>query len=141
MWWWSATPRLDCRPDGTPRVKPASSCMAAATRGVARDMDPGAVKRAGSDRTSAVRARRMEFGHDADAPGRARQLVVDLLDSDAIAEDVRLVVSELVTNVVQHTAEGGELRLSDLRPTGPMRVEVLDHSSSVTAVHLVQRSI
>jgi len=95
------------------------------------DMDTGAMRQAGSEWAGADRARRMEFGNEPGAPGRARQLVAELLDSDALVEPVRLVVSELVTNVVQHTVEGGELRLRDGRPQGPVRVEVIDRDRAV----------
>jgi anti-sigma regulatory factor (Ser/Thr protein kinase) len=45
---------------------------------------------------------------------------------DPIADDVRLAASELVTNVVTHTDDGGELRAWDPRPDVPLRLEVED---------------
>jgi anti-sigma regulatory factor (Ser/Thr protein kinase) len=85
------------------------------------------------------RALRLAFGHEAVTPGRARQLVAELLGADALAEDLRLVVSELVTNAIVHTDDGGELRLLDGRPASPVRVEVEDHDPNVPDVHVVQR--
>ncbi len=49
-----------------------------------------------------------EFGKDPDAPRAARDALRRLFPNDgAIADDVTLVASELVTNVVQHTDAGG----------------------------------
>lgn len=96
---------------------------------------------AGSNQTGAGRARRMKFGHDAGAPGRARRLVGEVLGGDALADDVRLVVSELVTNVLRHAATGGTLRLLDARPEGSVRVEVFDdEAATIAAVHPVRRA-
>ena len=53
---------------------------------------------------------------------------------DPIAEDVRLATSELVNNVVRHTADGGELRAWDPRPDVPLRVEVQDPDPGVPAI-------
>lgn len=49
---------------------------------------------------------------------------------DVIADDVRLAASEMVTNVVRHTAGGGEMRAWDPRPDVPLRVEVEDGDPS-----------
>lgn len=43
-----------------------------------------------------------------------------------VVQDVLLVITELVENVVQHTDGGGELRMS--RADDAVRVEVHDHS-------------
>jgi len=60
---------------------------------------------------------RFEFEHDRRAPEEARQEMDQLLNvpDDPIADDVRLAASELVTNVVTHTDDGGELRAWDPR--------------------------
>ena len=47
------------------------------------------------------------FAHDAQAPRAARDAVVPLLGPRS--EDIGLVVSELVSNVVLHTQAGGRL--------------------------------
>jgi anti-sigma regulatory factor (Ser/Thr protein kinase) len=71
---------------------------------------------------------RFGFGHDLDAPRRARQAVKQMFRNrrDPLEADACLVVSELVSNVVLHTANGGEVRAYDPRPKGPVRVEVED---------------
>ena len=63
-----------------------------------------------------------------DAPRRARQLLRTCLDaSDSHSEDVELLVSELVANVVRHAGTSAALRVHD---TGErIRVEVEDGSS------------
>jgi len=80
------------------------------------------------DRASGLsdRSRRVQFGSDLGAARRARRAVTELLGADPFADDVRLVVSELVANVVRHTRGGGVLRLHDERPGGPVLVEVED---------------
>ena len=83
--------------------------------------------------TAPARVRRLDFDHDLRAARQARQLVVDLLGTDSFAEHVRLVVSELVTNVLQHTDGGGSLVLADARPQGPVCVEVLDEACGEVA--------
>jgi anti-sigma regulatory factor (Ser/Thr protein kinase) len=71
---------------------------------------------------------RYEFGHDRRAASGARRQVDDMLSEpdDPIADDVRLATSELVSNVLRHTADGGELRAWDPRPDVPVRLEVED---------------
>jgi anti-sigma regulatory factor (Ser/Thr protein kinase) len=63
-----------------------------------------------------------------DAPRKARQLLRPCLDAaDVHSEDVELLVSELVANVVRHAGTTAALRFSD---TGDrIRVEVEDGSS------------
>lgn len=75
---------------------------------------------------------RFRFGHDFSAALEAREQLDSLLDEpdDVIADDVRLAASEMVTNVVRHTAGGGELRAWDPRPDVPLRVEVEDGDPS-----------
>jgi anti-sigma regulatory factor (Ser/Thr protein kinase) len=74
-----------------------------------------------------------EFGHDAGAPRRARQALNALFcdPDDPIADDVRLAASELVTNVVVHTADGGVMRVHDPRPDVPLHLEVEDSGDGV----------
>jgi len=49
-----------------------------------------------------------QFANDPDAPREARQALLPLFPDDgAMADDVTLVASELVSNVVQHTDAGG----------------------------------
>ena len=88
------------------------------------------------DRPAGVsdRTRRVEFGRDLTGPQRARRAVTDLLGDGPLADDVRLVVSELVTNVLRHTDGGGVLRLRDSRPDGPVRIEVEDAAAVIPAV-------
>jgi anti-sigma regulatory factor (Ser/Thr protein kinase) len=64
-----------------------------------------------------------------DAPRRARQLLRSCMDeADVHTEDVELLVSELVANVVRHAGTTASLRFSD---TGDrIRVEVEDGSTS-----------
>jgi anti-sigma regulatory factor (Ser/Thr protein kinase) len=71
---------------------------------------------------------RYEFDHSPRAAAHARDEIDQLLNEpdDPIADDVRLATSELVTNVVEHTSDGGELRAWDPRPDVPLRLEVED---------------
>jgi anti-sigma regulatory factor (Ser/Thr protein kinase) len=63
-----------------------------------------------------------------DAPGRARQRLRELDGelSRARADEVRLLVSELVTNAVMHAGPGGEIRLRVELAPDRVRVEVRD---------------
>jgi anti-sigma regulatory factor (Ser/Thr protein kinase) len=69
-----------------------------------------------------------EFGHSDTAARGARDALAPLFQdsSDPIAEDVTLTASELVTNVVRHTADGGLLSAWDPAPDVPLRLEVSD---------------
>lgn len=66
----------------------------------------------------------MAFEHDVRAPGKVRRTLGPLFPDDGpIADHVALVASEFVSNVVQHTDDGGELRAwRDPR----VRIEVQD---------------
>src|SRR3954469_16374418 len=70
---------------------------------------------------------------DAEAPSRARDATGDLegVVSDALLEDLRLVVSELVSNAVVHgpRRQPVELRLT-AAGDGRVRGEVVDHGDS-----------
>lgn len=70
----------------------------------------------------------LEFGHDAGAPKKARQALNPLFSDpdDPIADAVNLSASELVANVVTHTADGGAMDAWDPRPDLPLRLEVSD---------------
>lgn len=68
------------------------------------------------------------FGHDLTAPRDARAAIDPMLSKDdPIASDVQLAVSEMVTNVVCHTDDGGLLEAWDPKPDVPLRVEVSDN--------------
>ncbi len=75
----------------------------------------------------------VDFEHDTEAPRVARRAIDGLLGGpdDPIADDAVLLTSELVTNVVQHTDGGGEVRAWDPKPGVPMRVEVEDTDPSI----------
>jgi anti-sigma regulatory factor (Ser/Thr protein kinase) len=62
------------------------------------------------------------------APARARHLL-DVLEGQIPRErldDARLLVSELVTNAVEHVAAGGPIRVSIECECGRLRVDVTD---------------
>ncbi len=66
----------------------------------------------------------IEFGKDSAAPSRARRALRSLFPRpEPIADDVVLVTSEFVSNVILHTEDGGVvLAWAD----DPLRVEVHD---------------
>ncbi len=68
---------------------------------------------------------RVPFEADTSAPAHVRAMLDDWLDHDDPGSyDIALAASELVTNAIVHTADGGEFRLwiaDDL-----VRVEVVD---------------
>lgn len=78
----------------------------------------------------------LEFGNDTGAPSAARRAMKGLLNDtdDPISVNVELVTSELVANVVVHTADGGVLRAWDPKPDVPLRLEVEDYANDVPAV-------
>src|SRR6478609_5543591 len=96
-------------------------------------METGTTDATGSGGTTrSGREVRLEFGRDADAPRRARRVVEGLIPpGDTAADDLRLVTSELVTNVIQHTAGGGTLWAIDRRPQGPLHLEISDHDPAL----------
>jgi len=66
----------------------------------------------------------LRFGHDLAAARKARSAVEPLLrEGGEWADDVRLVASELVTNVVRHTDNGGRF---DAWDDDPLLVQVTD---------------
>jgi anti-sigma regulatory factor (Ser/Thr protein kinase) len=70
----------------------------------------------------------VDFEHELSACRLARRALTPLLaDLDAeLADSVLLVTSELVANVVQHTDEGGTLRLWPPHREQPLLLEVSD---------------
>jgi anti-sigma regulatory factor (Ser/Thr protein kinase) len=71
----------------------------------------------------------LEFGNDVEAPRRARRAVGSLFPRpEPIADDVALVTSELVSNVVRHTDDGGRMQAW---ADDPLRVEVHDTDFSL----------
>ena len=70
----------------------------------------------------------IEFDNDSGAPRKARQAVRPLISAlnDPVADAVETVTSELVSNVVEHTADGGTVKAWDPKPDVPLRVEVAD---------------
>ena len=64
------------------------------------------------------------FEHDEDAPLGARRALRPLFsEPDPLADDVGLVVSEFVSNVIRHTDDGGHM---DAWDDDPLRLEVTD---------------
>lgn len=74
-----------------------------------------------------------DFEHDLSAPRLARQSLAPLFrdPQDPIAIDVELAASELVTNVIVHTADGGTLKAWDRNVDRPLRLEVEDFDGRV----------
>ncbi|MEO5898732.1 MAG: ATP-binding protein [Ilumatobacteraceae bacterium] len=73
---------------------------------------------------------RFGFDHSNDAPRRARQAVQGIFgdEHDVFTENVRLAASEMVTNVILHTEDGGELRVYERLIGRIVRLEVEDHN-------------
>lgn len=70
----------------------------------------------------------VEFHKGQNAPKLARQAVQRLISepSDPIADAVQTVTSELVSNVIQHTRDGGTVKAWDPKPDTPFHLEVAD---------------
>jgi len=101
--------------------------------GYAHGMETGRNAATGMGRIDRpAHAVRLEFGRDPDAPRRARRLIGEIVDGP-LGDDARLVTSELVTNVIQHTSSGGVMRAVDQRPNGPLRIEIGDADPTVPA--------
>jgi anti-sigma regulatory factor (Ser/Thr protein kinase) len=76
---------------------------------------------------------RLAFANERGAPRQARNAVAAIVpESDPIAPALLLAVSELVTNVIAHTNEGGVLQAWE--SDGRLRVEVEDRSAVPPAV-------
>jgi anti-sigma regulatory factor (Ser/Thr protein kinase) len=64
------------------------------------------------------------FEHDVAAPRQARNALRPLFPQpDPLADEVELVASEFVSNVIRHTDEGGQM---DAWDDDPLRLEVHD---------------
>lgn len=78
----------------------------------------------------AVDGRRWTLSHQPDAPARGRELSREVLRSwnvpPAVAAEILLVVSELVTNAFEYARPPITLRLDRDDDTGQVRVEVTD---------------
>ena len=74
---------------------------------------------------------RLELPRDETAPGAARQAVDDLRPGPAgeARANARLLVSELVTNSVQHGSGDHVVVLLDHEHSGVLRCEVIDQGS------------
>ena len=73
--------------------------------------------------------RSAELPAGAEAPATARKLVADWLGKDTdrgIVEDVKLLVSEIVTNAVRHPQQRGRIGMTLTLARGRIRVEVSD---------------
>jgi hypothetical protein len=72
-----------------------------------------------------------EFEHDASAPRKARGALRPLFPQPGqLADDVGLVASELVANVIRHTDDGGHMHAWD---EDPLRLEVHDSDPNLPA--------
>jgi anti-sigma regulatory factor (Ser/Thr protein kinase) len=78
----------------------------------------------------------VHFSHSSTAPRATRRALQPIFTpDDPIAEDVAIVTSELVSNVVQHTDDGGTVRAWDPKPDVPLRLEVSDTGPPLPATH------
>ena len=66
-----------------------------------------------------------DFEHDTSAPREARRALSAVVETDSFGDDVSTVASEMVSNVVRHTDDGGRMNAWD---SDPFRVEVHDTS-------------
>ncbi len=125
-------------------MNPAGARIRARAGGYAEGMDTSITDPAvtgGDDARS--RQVSLDFGHDVDAARRAREAIQELFEgrADPLVDDVRLVTSELVTNVIQHTDDGGSLLVVDPRPDGPVRIEVADRDCRPPPFKPVRRAL
>lgn len=73
-----------------------------------------------------------EFSHDPAAARMARQAIAPLLHEDGkFADDVALATSEIVSNVVEHTHDGGRL---DAWDDNPLVLEVEDYDPNIPTI-------
>jgi len=93
------------------------------------------VNRRRTDQSSEPPDVSVDFDHDHDSPRKARAALLPLLSdpNDPIAANVELAASELVSNAVQHTSDGGTVRAWDPRPDIPFRLEVSDNATEFDA--------
>jgi hypothetical protein len=80
---------------------------------------------------------RFAFEHDRAAARKARRVLDQLfLPTDELwAADVRLAASELINNVIEHTNDGGVMRVWQPKNGLPCVLEVADHDR--TSPHMV----
>ena len=77
----------------------------------------------------------VSFAHDMNSIPAARRAIDRIADEvdDVVLRNARLVVSELVTNVIRHVPDSsGDLQLSVDAGDGHLRVEVLDRGPGFT---------
>ena len=74
---------------------------------------------------------RLEFSHHEAAAETARRAVEGVLTHGEPLDAVVLVASELVSNVIRHTDDGGTLHLWRRRIDGPLRLDVHDPDSTL----------
>jgi hypothetical protein len=70
------------------------------------------------------------FEHEQSAPRAVRQALGPIIGTGSLANDVKLAASELVTNVVRHTDDGGCIHAWG---GNPLRLEVHDTSPVLPA--------
>ena len=92
--------------------------------------DPTPALRAGRPADGVLIAR-CELTGSPHAPGEAREFIRKHLDGHVRLEDAVLVVSELVTNAVRHSASGagGTITVTLAGIPGGVRIEVIDEGS------------
>ena len=78
---------------------------------------------------------RLEFTHDEAAAEIARRAVERALADGEPLDAVVLVASELVSNVIRHTDDGGTLHLWRRRIDGPLRLDVHDPDSTLPTIN------
>ena len=75
----------------------------------------------------------LTFAHVLTAPGDARRAVAPILHEDGeFADRVSLATSEMVTNVVEHTSDGGRI---DAWDRDPLLLAVEDYDSTMPEPH------
>ena len=79
---------------------------------------------------------KVHLAHDVSAPTFARRAMAPISGSGAFFDDVQMVTTELVANVVRHTKSGGTLRAWE---GDPLRLEVYDTSSVLPLLEPARR--
>ena len=78
---------------------------------------------------------RCQIDHHPHSVSHSRHVLSEVLrDRGLLTDDVLLATNELVTNVVRHTDNGGELRVWDPGPAAPLRVEVEDTDPRIPVI-------
>lgn len=78
------------------------------------------------------------FEPDVNAASQARHAIAEMCGSGQFFKDAQAVTSELVANVIQHTASGGMLRGFD---GDPLRIEAHDTSSTLPVTNTYQADV